>query len=457
MSETEQDQTGAEQIVVQWVESNLGPITSIERQGRWRPAWYIDTVADGVEIKLYVRGDRGKGVDTQPQPLSFEYKVLQLFADSGLRVPHLYGFIEEIPAIVMERLPGRPDLRTAANDADRDAVTSQFIDQMVLMHRVDPDRMEAAGAPRPADGAALALAHYRRMEPLYLATKNRAEPAIEFVRQWLERNLPTPTDIAYPIAVDAGQFIFEGDQLTAMLDFEYSTLGDYHADLAALRLRNRMESVGDLEFIYKEYEKRSGLAVDPARLRYHTVIKGILPPLHNAGIMGAPTSAVDYVQYSVYNAVWLRIALDSIAEMNGWPVEEFTPPAEQQGTRFGIVIDAMTLDLETTQASDELANYQRERNLRTLRYLRRCDVYQGQLEDAYLAEVGEVTGTLPKDWSAADTALEHYVLNAGPAEDERLLRLLWRQVLGQCFLLTEVDDAANYHMLTTPLARLSFD
>ena len=109
----------ADAIVTRWIEAKLGPILRFERQGRWRPAWYVDVDTAHGPLTLYVRGDRGSGVQTQPQPLSFEYGLLQLLADSGMRVPHVYGYIEEIPAIVMQRLPGRADLRHAASDADR--------------------------------------------------------------------------------------------------------------------------------------------------------------------------------------------------------------------------------------------------------------------------------------------------------------------------------------------------
>lgn len=442
-----------DQIVIDWVEHHVGPVTRIERQGRWRPAWYVDVSTNGRQIRLYVRGDRGGEVQTQPQPLSFEYRVFKLFEDSGLRIPHIYGYIDELPAIVMERVPGIPDLKAAASDEDRAAVTSQFVDQMILMHRVDPALMEQAGAPRPT-GKEIALAYYRRVEPLYLATKNRPEPAIEFLRRWINRNTPTAPDIAYPIAVDAGQFIFDGNRLTAMLDFEFAALGDYHTDLATLRLRNRMEYIGDIDDIYRQYAARGGLPVDPDRIRYHTVIKGVLPPMQMAGNLGKPISRMDYYQYSIWNAVWLRIAFESIAEMKGWQAEVFSPPQHRAESRSDVVLEAMEISFETAQTSDEMALYQRNKNLRTMKYLRRLDAWQLVLEGRYLADVEQVTGHKPRNWREADTLLEAHVLAAPPEEDERLVRLFWRQLLGQCFLLANPEEPAVYQLLTSPLQPL---
>ena len=47
----------APQIIADWVSANLGAkVTRIERQGRWRPAWYVDAEKDGAALPLYVRG-----------------------------------------------------------------------------------------------------------------------------------------------------------------------------------------------------------------------------------------------------------------------------------------------------------------------------------------------------------------------------------------------------------------
>ena len=44
-------------------------------------------------------------------PLSYEGKVLTVFAEEGIKVPPIYGFIDTLPALVMGQLPGRPQYR----------------------------------------------------------------------------------------------------------------------------------------------------------------------------------------------------------------------------------------------------------------------------------------------------------------------------------------------------------
>ena len=43
-----------------WVEQALGGrVCNLQRQGRWRPAWFFDLDKGGELLPLYFRGDRG--------------------------------------------------------------------------------------------------------------------------------------------------------------------------------------------------------------------------------------------------------------------------------------------------------------------------------------------------------------------------------------------------------------
>ncbi len=45
-----------------WIERRLGG--KIVRQGRWRPAWFIDLERDGETLPICFRGDRGRTDET---------------------------------------------------------------------------------------------------------------------------------------------------------------------------------------------------------------------------------------------------------------------------------------------------------------------------------------------------------------------------------------------------------
>jgi aminoglycoside phosphotransferase (APT) family kinase protein len=412
----------------------------------------VDVTREKAVKKLYVRGAR-QG-DWPPMPLEYEGKVFKVFEESGLRVPHVYGYIADIPAVVMDLAPGRTSLATAANEADRDAVRAQLIEQMILMHRVNPSLMKAAGAPRPEDDAEAGLTYYRLIEKLFVDNRVAPAPAIEFIRLWLNRYVPDNPDGARPVAVDAAQFLFEGNRLTAMLDFEFAGLGDYHTDLAALRIRNRAEFLGDPNELIDQYARSSGMAVDLHRIRYHTAMIAILTPLQVARELAHPSPAIDYHEYVIWNAFCILIALDCITEIKGLEPVPFDPPGEGKPSRHGISADALAQTLSGQTTGDEYLQYQRKKQALVLRFLSRADAHRARCDDEYLDDAAQLLGRRPQSWAEADRDLERLVVETGEAHEKELLRVFTRRYLNECFLLADPLDQINYEQLTTRMVPL---
>ena len=89
------------------VREELGvQVLEVRRQTRWRPTWFVDAERDGEFLPLVVRGDR---VDTQLFPLEHEVAFHRLVESHGIRVPKIHGWLDEIGAVVLERVPGKPD------------------------------------------------------------------------------------------------------------------------------------------------------------------------------------------------------------------------------------------------------------------------------------------------------------------------------------------------------------
>jgi aminoglycoside phosphotransferase (APT) family kinase protein len=427
---------GLEAKVVAWIETHIGPVQSIVRQGRWRPAWFVEARADGKPVSLYVRGDRGGR--WPPLPLAYEAKVQQILADSGVKVPKLYGYIEDIPALVMERVPGRPNMATAASDADRERLREQLADQMRLIHEVDPRLLAAAGSPDPQDPRELSLNHYRQAEALYLSGPRLPSPDMEFIRGWLNRNAP-PCDQPQVIAMDAGQFIFEGDELTAMLDFEFFVIGDRHVDFAALRSRDRFEQIGDLESFYRLYEARGGRPVELDRVLFQRVAFVMYAPLEVAEELARPATAADYHEYLRWHVHGTKVALEDIALIRGFELAPYALPPRAE-SRDSYALEAIAASALEIPASDEYAAYRRDKLDVAARFLALRAAYRPALEAEYLADVAALTGELcASEWDG-DVHLEAFVNSVGPEYDERLLRLLHRRALRSMILLEMAND-----------------
>ncbi|OYU34777.1 phosphotransferase [Novosphingobium sp. PASSN1] len=435
-----------EQQIVAWVEQAIGAVRHIAREGRWRPSWNVDAHCDGRDIALHVRGAR-QG-DWPPMPLSYECEVFRLFERCGVRVPHVHGFIPKLPAIVMDRAAGAPDLSRAASEADREAVRQQLIEQMLLIHRADPEGMARIGAVRPPDDDEAALSYFRLIERLFTENRVAPTPAVEFVRRWINRSIPANPDGVRPITVDAAQFIFEGDQLTAMLDFEFAGLGDYHTDLAALRIRNRAEYIGEIDDLLHAYAAASGVAPDYHRIRFHTAVIAILTPLQVARELATGPQGIDYHEYMVWNAFCVLIALDCISEMQGWDRETFEVPLPSP-SRQAIPAQVLAQRLAASGSDDEFSRYQAEKSARVVGYLAKAALYQPQFDTDYLEDCAALLGVRPADWVEADHLLETRICAEDPADDEAFVRLFTRRYLRECFLLADPSDRKNHEQITT--------
>ena len=67
-----------------------GKIVRMERQVRWRPAWFVDVERGAETLKLHLRGDRGGGVSIFPD-LKREADVIEVLEAGGVPVPHIHG------------------------------------------------------------------------------------------------------------------------------------------------------------------------------------------------------------------------------------------------------------------------------------------------------------------------------------------------------------------------------
>jgi aminoglycoside phosphotransferase (APT) family kinase protein len=411
-------------LVVAWIEKEIGPIRKIARQGRWRPAWFIEAEHDGQAVALYVRGARGGRFP--PMPLSYEGKVLTVFAEEGVKVAPVYGFIDTLPALVMGQLPGRPNIATAESDEDRHRLREQLADQMRMIHEIDPARIEALGAPNPSDLREATLGCYRQVEQLYLDGDKLPSPDIEFVRRWVNRNTPVCEEGPAVITVDAGQFMFEGDELTGMVDLELVGIGDRHLDMAALRTRDLIEEIGDLESFYDLYHERGGLELDRDRIAFHYVTFAMLVPLQIAHELAHPELAPMHHEYFGWHARAIEAAMTDIARIADIPLVPYVLP-QPTPDRSALLLQSMVSAVEDMPAPDDYAAYRRQDVRLAVKYLGDYATRRAAMEREYINEVEALTGRRPRDAWDGDMQMVEFVQSAGPELDAPIVQLLLRR------------------------------
>jgi aminoglycoside phosphotransferase len=403
-----------------------GRLVGAEALPRWRPAWNLEVERDGERVPVHFRGERPEARPGGLYSLERELGVLRVLEAHGIPVPHVYGGCEDPPGIVMERCPGRANLATARDEAERRAVLGHYVDLLVRMHAIPVAAFEPLGMRSPQGAEALGLGDLPVWERGYRRGKRRPEPLIEFALGWLRRNVPRQRRVARFIAGDAGQFVFEDGRVTGVLDLELACLGDPLSDLAALRCRDVSEPLGDLSRAYHRYAERSGEPVDPAVVDYHTARFALCTPLAVANLCAAPFPGFNLAQYLGWYLVFGRIAVEVIASRLGVALE---PPAlpEPAPSRHAAALDALVGQLGAEP--QERRPYATDVALRLAQYAREADARGAPLEREGLEELAALLGRRPGSWAEADAALEAFVLAAGPERDAEIARALYRRGL----------------------------
>jgi hypothetical protein len=407
-----------------------GRVVGVEKQERWRPAWFLEVEKPGGErAGVYFRGDRGveqHGV----YPLEHEYEVLRVLEAHGIPVPHVYGFCGEPRGIVMERAAGRANLATAVDEAERRAVLDHYVEILAAMHRIPLSAFAHLELPLPATPEALGLGDLPRWEKSFRARKQAPEPLIEFVLRWLHENAPRHRTRAAFVAGDSGQFLFDAGRVTRVIDLELAYLGDPLADLAGMMSRDLSEPLGDLSRAFRRYGERMGEPVDLPTLLYHAVRFAMVTPLATAPLTQAPPPGLNYVQYLGWGLVYGRGALDAIAQREGIALEAPVLP-EPEATRFTAAFAHAVALLRGPAAK----SYEADVSLRVAQHLAEVDRLGAQVEAQDLDEVSALLGRRVRSWSEADAALEAFVLAAPAARAPEILGLLYRRTLRQEALL----------------------
>jgi aminoglycoside phosphotransferase (APT) family kinase protein len=432
-----------------YVEAQLGGrVVSAERQARWRPAWFLQIERDGEVLPVYFRGARAEAEHGVLQ-LRREHTCLALLERHGVPVPHVYGFCPDPEGIVMERAPGRFDLATAEDEAERVAVRNHYMELLAGVHALPTGEFETAGMQRPATARELARGDLDGWIAAYRQAKTRPEPTIEFALDWLARNAPAGRERVGLLLGDAGQFLFERSRVTAILDVELATLGDPAADLGALLSRDLSEPLGDIEHALRHYEATSGEPVDRNVVRYHAVRFGLITPLATAAIVARPPAVADYVQYLSWYLVYARCPLEIVAHMEG---VELAPPdlpdeEPEHSSPYAVAHDALRDRFEIFERGDAFQAYRVDALARLAAYLRRCDRFGRALEASDLEDAGRLLGRRPAGGRERDTALEALVAGNRGDLDRELIGYFVRRLQREEFLLAPVmQELAGAHM-----------
>jgi aminoglycoside phosphotransferase (APT) family kinase protein len=435
--------------VVRWLESNLGgTVQALSRQARWRPVWMLDLERDGELLALCVRGDR---IDTQyTWSLEHEMRFQRTLQEQGMLAPKVYGWMDEPRAIVMDRVPGRPDFADST-DEERDVVVDEYLQALAAIHTLDLGPFVEADidrAPRPEESGLLGV---RRMVSMYRRQKVRPDPFTEWALAWLNRHPPESRGREGPVVWDSGQFHHEDGHLLAVIDLELGHIGDPMMDLAGWRMRDSIVSFGDFAKLYDRYGQLVGIPVDLDAIQRHHIWFTLSNQLAFSHAVKDPPPGSDFAT----NMQWCNetnlYVTEAIAEYMEVGLPEVDMP-DPRRSRVGPVHQHLVRSLRGLSVDDDFVRHQVRINFRVSQHLARVDEIGAALEQADLDDLSEVLGHRPDGWEEGDVELERFVL-ADAAEgrhDQTLVGLFHRRNLRAQMLNGPPGSAMSRHNAIQP-------
>jgi aminoglycoside phosphotransferase (APT) family kinase protein len=446
----------AQDRLIAWIEQELGgAVEHCERQMRSRPAWFVDLRRRGERIRLYARGARTE--DIPSLPLQSERGVLELLRGSQVRVPKVYGFCPDPKALILESVEGRTSLANAESDQDRGSVIEDLAEQMVRMHEIETAPFRRLGLGATSDhGAGTILPSFLRSERHYLLHKSASDPRIEFLRRWVHRNTPKHSPKPCFIHGDPGQFVFQNGRITAMLDFEHADIGHAYMDLGGLRLRALHEPMGDISALFRRYAQLTDKSIDRDLLSFYTVNFIARTAMSYSTTLAKPAPEVDYPGAVSAYIISVLFSAISIAERMNIALEKPAKIDSGRRPRWPQVFDVLgqTLAGRGRPRSVAAPNVEEVRTTQLARFALRRDQLGLATDRRYVEIVENILGIHVSGWEEADEYFEKFVVESSPAEDARIVQVLYLWCWDQLASLEDIIENEMWKMELQPISEL---
>ena len=380
---------------------------------------------------------------------------------NGIKVPHIYGWVESPVAFVMDwidtedRAPGM--LHTAIENPstmsdERWQAMLNYMDELVSVHRVPLEKFaHIKRLSKPPKGASQIALHATEFMYRMGQQMGKIDPTFEFLQHWLRRNVPQHRTTASFVAGDAGQFMSAGTDVLALLDFEIANIGDTHWDLACFRGRHPYENMGDIPALYRRYEQVTGEAVDLQVVAYHTVNFLQLSGIAARFFMEPSIEGANWIEGVLEYGSITRRAYEAVAELKGYTLdyelhlpEPVPSPWEESG------LEKLLVDIQRLPTSKLFEEWERDLLHAIPEFLLNYTRYRGWFEESSRADIEQLLGSSFPSLAAADAAAMQAIAETEGGTDEAWVQTLHRRSLRLSMIMAGTDpDPENplFHRL----------
>jgi aminoglycoside phosphotransferase (APT) family kinase protein len=259
------------------------------RVNRWRP----------VEADYILRLGPPEGLFA-PYSAAPQFHALCLVAGSRVPAPRAHHWSDDpeffgAPFFICDRAPGEAPIPwgpDGLNERTRHALGVEFAEMLGELHSIDWRGSALSTIEAPPSLQSAATREIARWEADYRRWRLRPHPMVHRALAWLRSNLPEAPRISV-IHGDyrLGNFLSEGDHISALLDWELVHLGDPHEDIAWASLpQYRAGTPLISKLIAREefstlYRQRAGFEISQRSLHFYTIFSLLkLAITHMAGV-----------------------------------------------------------------------------------------------------------------------------------------------------------------------------
>jgi aminoglycoside phosphotransferase (APT) family kinase protein len=299
-----------------WLERLLGGTVTGWRRlvaGNSRTTWAADVAVADRSLPLVVRVDTGDGpFSDTPLSLAREAAVYDALAGRGVALPRSYGFDQGLCALALERAAGAPVWDERVLDA--------LLGQLVALHAIDLRELGGNWTARTAlaDLELWARIGHGRISP--------PSPLVQYAVDFLRERYPGEPHRLVVIHGDAGpgNLLWDGERITALLDWELCHTGDPHDDLAFLTVRAALHGIELPDFAARagrHYFAASGFAPDNDRLRFWQAVSLLRNLITCLASVSNPLRGRDRLVHHMLLPALGRMLVDALARIEGVTLE----------------------------------------------------------------------------------------------------------------------------------------
>lgn len=426
-----------------WIaEAGGGRITRLERHIARREAWVVDvTRPDDSAAEYFLRLDR-EGDGSGTHSVKHEAKVQTALAKSGLKVPAICAWSEDLQAALHERMPGEADL-SSADPKEQASVFEDFIQQLALLHSLDADSLGLDHMPIPTTSAECALGEIDFVEQFLDGMVT--DPLYTYSLQWIRNHVPERLDRVCLLQGDTGpaNFMFEDGEVSAIVDWEWAHFGDPMEDFGNICTREFFcpstpdEGLGP---IIRRYEELAGFPVHLDSVRYYRVQQFVRSIVSLARITVVNEPQMPNAMNWAYRYICERATCEALADAMGIELERPELPEDTQSPSLEGVVVRNLRDEVLPAVSGDYPIHRLEHATLLVECLDRQHQLGPGLAAIELEEMAALTGRRADTLEAGLMDLDQAIQGWGKESEADVLRYLARRAWRQEFLWKPVVD-----------------